>query len=66
MDDRIKDKAKLQEILNELSDLKKYCNELSNNTRGEKLEKYINGLSKSITSLNNLVEQTIDENYEIE
>ncbi len=56
MEDKTKDKAKLQEMINELSNLKKYCNELGYNTRGDKLERYINALSKNITLFDNEVE----------
>ena len=61
MDDKIKDKQKLQEILNEIINLQKYCNELASNTRGEKLEEYINNLSKNITILNNNVEKAYQD-----
>jgi len=56
MDDLIKDKQKIEEILNEINNLKKYCNELANNTKGQKLENYINNLNKTIQLLNNKVE----------
>ena len=56
MEDKVQDKAKIQEILNEISNLKRYSSELANNTRGEKLENYINSLSKNINTLNDKVE----------
>ena len=66
MEDKIKDKAKMQEILMEISNLKKYANELADNTRGDKLERYINALSKNINLLNEQVETTYDNNYNTE
>ncbi len=55
-DDTFQDKAKIQEVLDEITNLKKYCNDLRNNTRGEKLENYIDNLNKSIISLENSVQ----------
>lgn len=58
-----KDKEKMQEILLEIDNLKKYSNELANNTRGEKLESYILSLSKNITELNNKTEKIYQDNF---
>ena len=67
MDDTIiKDKVKIQEILNEIDNLKKYSSELANNTRGEKLENLINNLSKNINLLNEETEKIYEENFLIE
>ena len=60
----IKDKTKMDEILNELVNLKNYSNELASNTRGEKLENYIDKLSKDINSLKIQVETIYEENFE--
>lgn len=60
MDDLVKDKLKLEEILNEIANLKKYKNELASNTRGEALEQYIDNLSKNI----NLLEQSVEKTYD--
>ncbi len=56
MNDKISDKAKMLEILNDVETLKQYGHELAENTRGEKLEDHINQLLKNITLLNNKVE----------
>ena len=47
MNDKAKDKEKLQEILNEINNIKRYNNELANNTRGDKLENYIGALARN-------------------
>lgn len=62
-DSIIKDKNKIEDTLNELSNLKRYSNELANNTRGEKLENHINNLLRNITTLNDNLERIYDENY---
>jgi len=58
-----KDKLMLDDILNELDNLKKYSNELASNTRGDKLESYINSMKKNIFFLENNVEKVYDENF---
>ena len=63
MEDKAKDKMKLQEIMDELSNLKKYSSDLSNNTRGDALENYINTLSKNINLLDEEVENIYEENF---
>ena len=63
MEDKTKDKVKIQEMLLELSNLKKYANDLANNTRGDKLERYINVLSKNITLLDEHMEKTYEDNF---
>ena len=62
-DNTIKDKVKFEEIMNEIANLKKYSKELSINTRGEKLENYINALSRSINNFEDDVEKTYDDNF---
>lgn len=62
---KIQDKVKMKEILNEIANLKKYSNELSSNTRGEKLENYINELKNKITILNNEAEEAYDNTFKI-
>lgn len=61
---QIKDKMKLQEILNELANLKKYKNDLANNMRGDKLEQFIDELNKNIVLLENTIETFYDKNYQ--
>lgn len=63
MNDKAKDKEKLQEILNEITNLKRYSNELINNSRGEKIENYINSLSRNINVLNDKVENIYQDNF---
>ena len=58
------DKAKLDEILNEIINLKRYSNDLASNTRGDKLENYIDVLTKNINSLEDKVENLYEENFE--
>lgn len=63
MEDKVKDKAKIQEILDEINNLKKYSNDLANNTRGDKLENLINNLNKNINLLNNKTEEIYNNNF---
>lgn len=63
MEDKVKDKAKIQEILDEIDNLKKYSNDLANNTRGEKLENLVNNLNKNISLLNNKTEEIYNNNF---
>ena len=63
MNDNAKDKEKIQEILDEIANLKRYNNELANNTRGDKLDNYINSLSRNINNLNDKVETIYQENF---
>ena len=49
MNDEIgKNKLKLQDIMIEIDNLKKYASDLANNSQGEKLENYIDKLEKDI------------------
>lgn len=59
-----KDKIKFDEIITEITNLKKYSNELASNTRGEKLENYINLLSKNVNNLENNIEKIYEENFD--
>ena len=64
MDESInKDKVKIEEILNEIENLKKYNNELASSVRGEKLESYVDSLSKNIRLFQNKIEETYGSNY---
>ena len=63
MEDKVKDKAKIQEILDEIDNLKRYSNDLANNTRGEKLENLVNNLNKNISLLNNKTEEIYNNNF---
>ena len=56
-----KDKLKLQDILDEIENLKNYNRELLDNTKGEKLENYIGNLDRSIEKLREKVNITIDK-----
>ena len=65
--DTNKDKTKLTEILNEITNLKNYSNELAVNIRGEKLENYVNNLIKNINALETKVETVYEkENEKVE
>ena len=49
MDDQtLKNKQKMQDIINEINNLKKYTYELANNTSGDKLEEYCSKITKDI------------------
>jgi hypothetical protein len=63
MNDKAKDKEKIQVILDEIANLKRFNNELANNTRGDKLENYINSLSRNINILNDKVEIVYQDNF---
>lgn len=63
MNDKAKDKEKIQVILDEIANLKRFNNELANNTRGDKLENYINSLSRNINILNDKVEMVYQDNF---
>ena len=61
MEDRVNDKVKIKEILNEIDNLKKYTTDLANNTRGEKLESFVNNLNKNVNLLNNKAEDIYEK-----
>jgi len=64
MNDNINnDKLKIEEILEEIQNLKKYSRELANNTSGEKLENYIDSLSKDINQFEINVEKIYEEQF---
>ena len=44
-----KRKLEIQDIMNEIANIKRYNNELHNNCRGDKLEDYLNKLNNNIT-----------------
>ena len=58
-----KSKLKMQDIFNELINLKKYNSDLHNNVRGEKLENYLNELDKSILKAQNKAEDIYTKNF---
>lgn len=62
-DNNNQDKIKIQEILDEITNLRKYSGDLANNIRGEKLEEYVDNLNKSINSLEEKVEIIYDKKY---
>ena len=57
----INDKLKLESILNEINNLKRYNKQLNENTKGEKLENYINVLNKSLLSLEDKIETSLEK-----
>ncbi len=57
----INDKLKLESILNEINNLKRYNKQLNENTKGEKLENYINVLNKSLLSLEDKIETNLEK-----
>ena len=64
MNDNINnDKLKIEEILEEIQNLKKYSRELANNTSGEKLENFIDSLSKDINQFEINVEKIYEEQF---
>ena len=63
MEDKSKYKVKIQEILNELDNLKRYSNELANNVRGDRLENYINNLSRNVVLLSEQTEKVYEDNF---
>ncbi len=63
MNDKAKDKEKLLEILNEINNIKRYNNELANNTRGDKLENYIGALARNINILETKTEEVYQDNF---
>jgi hypothetical protein len=63
MNDKAKDKEKLLEILNEINNIKRYNNELANNTRGDKLENYIVALARNINILETKTEEVYQDNF---
>lgn len=58
-----KDKIKIEEILNEVENLKKYNNQLASSVRGEKLESYVDSLNKNIKLFQDKLEETYEDNY---
>ena len=60
---KLLDKIKMQELLDELVNLKRYSNDLSNCTKGEKIELYIGELTKNINLLNNEVEEIYEKTF---
>ena len=60
-DERNLDIVKLKEMMNEIVNLKRYSSNLANNTKGERLENYIDNLNKSINALENKIELIYDE-----
>ena len=59
--DMIKQKAKIQDILVEIDNLKKYINQLKNNVRNEKIESYIEIINQNITKLQDEAENYYNE-----
>lgn len=55
-DEMNKNKEKIQEITTEIINLKRYINELANNSQGDKLESYIDKLEKDVVKAQNKLE----------
>lgn len=51
------------EIINEINNLKKYSKELDVNTRGEKIENYIDVFSKNINNLEKITQDSYEKNF---
>ena len=65
MDDQsLKNKQKIQNVINEINNLKKYTNELANNISGEKLEEYCNKITKDIVKAQDKVEELYTKKFE--
>ena len=57
MNDEInKNKIKIEEIMKEIDDIKKYVNTLANNSKGDKLEGFIDKLDKDVIKTQNKLE----------
>ena len=61
--DITKNKLKMQDIINEITLLKKYNNDLLSNSKGEKIEGYLNKLNKDITKAQDKVEIIYTKNF---
>lgn len=55
-EDNTKNKLKMQDIINEIDNLRKYNSELFNSVKGDKLENYLRALDKSIIKAQNMAE----------
>ena len=55
-EDNTKNKLKMQDIINEIDNLRKYNSELFNSVKGDKLENYLRALDKSIIKAQNIAE----------
>ena len=53
----------MQDIINELDNLKKYNSDLFNSVKGETLENYLNALDKSIIKAQNTAETIYNKNF---
>lgn len=62
-DNDAKNKLKMQDIINELINIKKYNNSLSSNVKGETLENYVNELDKSIIKAQDTADTIYTEKY---
>ena len=62
-DEKIENKVKMQYIISELTNLKKYNSELFNNTNGEVLENYLNELNRNISKAQNEAENLYTKNF---
>lgn len=57
MNDEInKNKIKIEEIMKEIDDIKGYINSLANNSKGDKLEGFIDKLDKDVIKTQNKLE----------
>lgn len=62
-DEDNKNKIKMQDVINELANIKKYNNDLFNNVSGEKLENYLNELNKNIIKAQDTAETIYTKNF---
>ena len=62
-DNDAKNKLKMQDIINELANLKKYNNDLFSNVSSEKLESYLNELNAKIVTAQNKAEDIYTKNF---
>lgn len=62
-DNDAKNKLKMQDIINELANLKKYNNDLFSNVSSEKLESYLNELNTKIVTAQNKAEDIYTKNF---
>ena len=62
-DNKSKNKLKMQDIINEINNLKKYNSDLFNNINGDTLESYVNELNKNIIKAETKAETIYTENF---
>ena len=58
-----KNKLKMNDIVNEITNIKKYNNDLANNLKGDKLEEYLDKLNKDIIKAQDKIENIYTINF---